>query len=268
VRRRAGTGLTAGGFDPSSGAGVSLDLMVFRHFGMHGVAAVTALTVQNSSSVREFDPVAPEFLGSQLEILEDDFKISAVKIGMIGTAGNARVLARFLEHTGCVSVLDPVLSASAGGTLSLRGLREAMLDGLIQAAGVITPNIPEAEELTGCGIASVRDSEAAALRFARMGARAVVLKGGHLKGEPVDVIWDGRRIHLASGRRLSADAHGTGCAFSTALAAILSKGASLVEAARESKRFVALAIRGSVKQGKGRRILLPPVYLKRRRITS
>ncbi len=245
--------LTIAGFDPSCGAGTAADLKTFAAHGCYGVAAITSLTVQNTQGVETVHNTPSAELRAQLEALAKDCDIAAVKIGMLGNRGNAVVVAEFLDaHKFAHVVHDPVTKSSSGAELlDAAGIKFVAAE-LLKRASVITPNVPEAEVLTGLTIKDVADMEAAARKIVDMGARAVIVKGGHME-RAVDVLFDGTEIIQLSGDRVKTDnTHGTGCTFASAIAAQLASARSLLEAATLAKAYVMKAIEKGYPIGKGR----------------
>src|SRR5881296_1186924 len=245
--------LTIAGFDPSCGAGTGADLKTFAAHGCYGVAAITSLTVQNTQGVETVHNTPSAELRAQLEALVKDCDIAAVKIGMLGNRGNAVVVAEFLDaHKFAHVVHDPVMKSSSGAELlDAAGIKYVATE-LLKRASVITPNVPEAEVLTGLTIKDIAEMEAAARKLMEMGARAVIVKGGHLE-RAVDVLFDGNEVVMLGGDRVKTEnTHGTGCAFASALAAQLALGRSLSEAATLAKAYVTKAIEKGYPVGKGR----------------
>jgi hydroxymethylpyrimidine kinase/phosphomethylpyrimidine kinase len=245
--------LTIAGFDPSCGAGTAADLKTFAAHGCYGVAAITALTVQNTQTVDDVQNTPGAMLRAQLDALAKDSEIAAVKIGMLGNRGNAAVVAEFLDaHKFAHVVHDPVMKSSTGTELLDAAGVKFIVTELLKRSTVITPNVPEAEVLTGLTIKDVGDMEAAARKIVEMGARAVVVKGGHME-RAVDVLFDGIGMtQLAGDRPKEEILHGTGCTFAAAITAQLASGRSLVEAATLAKAYVMKAIEKSYATGKGR----------------
>ena len=245
--------LTIAGFDPSCGAGTVADLKTFAAHGCYGVAAITALTVQNTQSVADVQNTPSATLRAQLEALANDCDIAAVKIGMLGNRGNATVVAEFLDaHKFAHVVHDPVMKSSSGTELlDAAGIKYVVTE-LLKRSSVITPNVPEAEILTGLTIKDVADMEAAARKIVEMGAHAAIVKGGHMD-RAVDVLFDGNEIFALAGDKNREDTlHGTGCTFASAIAAQLAAGRGLVEAAMLAKAYVTKAIEKAYAVGKGR----------------
>lgn len=245
--------LTISGFDPSCGAGTAADLKTFAAHGCYGIAAITSLTVQNTMGVENVHNTPSATLRAQLDALAKDSNIAAVKIGMLGNRGNAEVVAEFLDANKFAHVVhDPVMKSSTGAELlDASGVKYVAAE-MLKRASVITPNVPEAETLTGITIKDVGDMEAAARKIVEMGARAVIVKGGHM-GKPMDVLFDGTQIVMLAGERVNEEQlHGTGCTFASALAAHLAAGRSLLEAATLAKAYVTKAIEKAFATGKGR----------------
>lgn len=245
--------LTIGGFDPSCGAGVAADLKTFAAYGCYGVAAITSLTVQNTMGVEAVNNTPSAELRAQLEILAKDCEIAGVKIGMLGNRGNAVVVGEFLDaHKFAMVVHDPVMKSSSGTELLDAGGVKYVSTELLKRASVMTPNVPEAEVLTGIEIKDVAAMEAAARKLVEMGARAVVVKGGHMD-RAVDVVFDGNEMVQLGGDKVKTEnTHGTGCTFASALLAQLAAGRSLIEAATLAKAYVTKAIEKGYAVGKGR----------------
>src|SRR5438552_16826913 len=235
--------LTIAGFDPSCGAGTAADLKTFAAHGCYGVAAVTSLTVQNTQGVESVHNTPSAELRAQLEALAKDCEIAALKIGMLGNRGNAVVVGEFLDaHKFAHVVHDPVMKSSTGTELLDAGGVKYVATELIKRSSVITPNVAEAEILTGIEIKDVAAMEAAARKIVEMGAKAVIVKGGHME-RAVDVIFDGNELVQLGGDRVKTDnTHGTGCTLASAIAAQLASARSLVEAATLAKAYVTQAI--------------------------
>lgn len=245
--------LTIGGFDPSCGAGIAADLKTFAAHGCYGVAAITSITVQNTQAVEAVHNTPSAELREQLEVLMKDGDIAAVKIGMLGNRGNAVAVGEFLDaHKFAHVVHDPVMKSSSDTELLDAGGVKYVATELLKRPSVITPNVAEAEVLTGVAIKEVADMEAAARKLVEMGAKAVIVKGGHMD-KAIDVVFDGKDMHQLSGDKVKLEnTHGTGCTFASALAAQLAAGRGLVEAATLAKAYVMKAIEKAYPVGKGR----------------
>ena len=245
--------LTIAGFDPSCGAGVVADLKTFAAHGCYGMAAITALTVQNTMGVEAVHNTPAAELREQLEVLVKDCEIAAVKVGMLGNRGNAAVVAEFLDsHKFAHVVHDPVMRSSSNSELlDAAGIKYVATE-LIKRSDVITPNVQEAEVLAGMTVRDVTEMEAAARKIVEMGARAVIVKGGHME-KAIDVVFDGKELLQLSGDKVKLEnTHGTGCTFASAITAQLAAGRNLVEAATLAKAYVVKAIEKAYPVGKGR----------------
>jgi len=245
--------LTIAGFDPSAGAGIAADLKTIAAHNCYGVAAITALTVQSTQGVKSVHDTPAAELRAQLDALLEDIKISAIKIGMLGHRGNAVAVGEFLDRAGVANVvLDPVMKSTSGETdLVDAGGIKYLSEELLKRATVVTPNIAEAEILSGIPIKDHAAMEAAARKIVERGARAVVVKGGHME-KAVDVLFDGSEILNLGGDHLkSENTHGSGCTFASAIAAQLACGRPLREAVLLAKTYVTKAIEKGFAIGKG-----------------
>jgi hydroxymethylpyrimidine/phosphomethylpyrimidine kinase len=257
--------LSIAGSDPTGGAGLQADLQVFRAFGVHGAGVITALTVQDTAKVHRVLPVFPNVVLEQLRVLLADVTPDAVKLGMLATDDVARSVALGLHELDHAAppvpiVLDPVLQAS-DGTRLLEPRARGALEELIGRAAIVTPNLLEACELTGCDVSSEEGIEAAGCALVTsLGASAALVKGGHRDGPPDDlfVVREGGSASLSwlRGERIDAGrVHGTGCALASAIAASLARGVELREAVERARRFVANALREAEAVGKLARLL-------------
>ena len=245
--------LTIAGFDPSSGAGITADVKTFAAHNCYGVAAITALTVQNTQGASALQPIDASLLKQSVNSLLADGRVSAVKIGMLGNRANAEVVREVLDlNPALPAVLDPVVRSASGLELvdaaGLAYLREHLL-GRVR---LVTPNLDEAAALTGLKVENMETMKAAARRLVEMGARAVVVTGGHLE-KAIDVYYDGTELESFVGDRVKPDnTHGTGCTFSSAIAANLALGRQLRDAVVLAKAYVTEAIRKAYPVGPGR----------------
>jgi len=250
------TVLTIAGFDPSSGAGITADIKTIAAHGCYGVAVITALTVQSTRGVRRVQPVDPGLVWDSLDELAGDVKVSAVHIGMLGSGEVATKVADFVEKAGLPNlVLDPILRSSSGAELLDETGIKVLRERLLPMASVITPNAEEAATLigrSGAVVVTIEDMKDAARELLEMGARRVVITGGHLE-KATDLLSLGSAgLQTFKADRLNSDCtHGTGCAFSTAIACHLAQGRSLEEAVLLAKAFVTAAIGNAYAIGKG-----------------
>ncbi len=246
--------LTIAGSDSCGGAGIQADLKTFAVFRAYGMSAVTALTAQNTLGVSGIFPVSPAFVRQQIDAVASDVGIDAAKTGMLASREIVSAVAAAVRAHGIAPlVVDPVMVAQSGADLLRADARGALLDELIPLATVVTPNAPEAEALLDMSVSSVPDMRTAAKRLVEAGARAALVKGGHLDEiDAVDVLYDGENMHeLRAVRIHTRHTHGSGCMLAAALAACLAQGRPLLAAAREAKRFINAAIAAGFPLGGG-----------------
>jgi len=245
--------LTVAGSDSGGGAGIQADLKTFTAFRVYGASVLTAVTAQNSVGVHEVVNLPPAFVGRQLDAVLDDIGADAVKTGMLATAPIIEVVAeRLRAHRIDRLVVDPVMIAKSGDPLLEPAARTALVRALLPLALVVTPNLHEAAALAEMPVGTEEEMEAAARRIHGLGPTWVLVKGGHLKGAPVDLLFDGREVRPLTAPRIpTPHTHGTGCTYSAAIAARLAGGATVVEAVTEAKRYVTAAIRQGFALGRG-----------------
>jgi hydroxymethylpyrimidine/phosphomethylpyrimidine kinase len=256
--------LTIAGSDSGGGAGIQADLKTFAALGVHGLSAVTAVTAQNTSEVRTVFPVPAEVIRQQIRAVTEDIGVDAVKTGMLPTIEAAATVASELRSLDVPIVVDPVMKATTGSSLMGEGVLKILKEDLIPQATLVTPNKFEAEALTGLKIGGIDDVERVAERLASLGAKAVLIKGGHILagGKAVDfLLVEGEGRRLESERLDVRTLHGTGCVLSSAVAAHLAKGESLVRAVELGKEFVSLSIRHGLELGKGNGLTNPMARL-------
>jgi hydroxymethylpyrimidine/phosphomethylpyrimidine kinase len=245
--------LAIGGFDPSSGAGVTADLQTIASHGCFGISAITALTVQNTQTVKRVEPVSPNLLRQSLFLLADDFEIAAVKIGMLADPEVSRAVAIFLEHLqpGIV-VVDPIFRSSSGTPLLDEGGQEVLVQRIFPLATVITPNSDELGALISAPVTTVEQASRGKWLL-KTGAKNVIVTGGHLP-ENADLLFlsSGEEVQIPGERVDSTSTHGTGCAFASAIACNMALGMDVEMAAYRAKEFVREAIRTAPGLGKGR----------------
>ncbi|MGO9675261.1 MAG: bifunctional hydroxymethylpyrimidine kinase/phosphomethylpyrimidine kinase [Methylocella sp.] len=238
--------LSIAGSDPSGGAGVQADLKTFAALECFGLAAITALTVQNTNGVRNVLLPPPEFVGAEIDAIFEDIEIAAVKIGMLGSAENVEAVAASLSvRRPPVIVLDPVLSATSGDPLAQPGVEQAIVEFLFPLATLVTPNLDEAARLAGlAGPEDAKDIGAVARRLHELGAKAVLITGGDATGEAADDFYfDGASERVFSAPRIATrNAHGTGCTLSSAIAAYLGRSYALADAIAAAKDYVSGAL--------------------------
>jgi hydroxymethylpyrimidine/phosphomethylpyrimidine kinase len=245
--------LTIAGSDSGGGAGIQADLKTFSAFRVFGMSAITAVTAQNSVGVQAVEDLPPSFVAAQLRSVLSDFGADAAKCGMLSTAPIIEAVAATLtEHTVTKLVVDPVMVAKSGDPLLRPDARQSLVARILPLALVVTPNLPEAEALADMRVETRADMEEAARRILALGPRYVLVKGGHLKGEALDLLWNGRAFTAFSVPRVeSPNTHGTGCTFSAAITAGLARGQALADAIREAKAYVTAAIREGFTLGRG-----------------
>jgi len=257
------TALTIAGSDSGGGAGIQADLKSFASVGVHGTSVITCVTAQNTRSVDSIFAIPPAEIRKQLRAVLDDFDVRAAKTGMLFSAAIVRTVARELRRTSFPLVVDPVMIATVGARLEKDDFQTALVDRLLDRATLLTPNRHEAERLSGLSIRDVRSMEAAARAIRRLGAEAVLVKGGHMKGPLVDVFYDGRRMVRLGGRRYRKELHGAGCTLAASTTAYLALGFPLLAAVRRARRKVALGFRASYRAGRGVDIINSQIRLGR-----
>jgi hydroxymethylpyrimidine/phosphomethylpyrimidine kinase len=245
--------LTIAGSDPSGGAGLQADLKTFHQFGVYGEAVVTLVTVQNSLRVSRVEVLPPELVLEQIRAVVEDMPPDAAKTGALGSAEMVEGVARAAAEFRFPLVVDPVMVSKHGLPLLPEAAVYAIRQHLLPRAALVTPNIPEAEALTGIAIRTLDDMRQAARRICEMGARAALIKGGHMPGEDsTDILFDGAEWRdFPAARIATRHTHGTGCTFSAAIAAGLARGQPLGEAVGRAKRFIQEAIRTNPGLGRG-----------------
>ena len=245
--------LTIAGSDSGGGAGIQADLRTFRARGVHGTSAITAITAQNTLGINAVHAVPLTHIRAQIAAVFDDFPVAAVKTGMLGNVATVRLVAcELTRRQPPWIVVDPVMTATRGARLLDADAMDALIGSLIPLADVLTPNLPEAEALVGFAIRSRRDADAAAEALLTMGARSVLLKGGHGRGATVmDRYYDARGMVEISHPRRAIEGHGTGCTLASAIAAGLAKGATPRAAVRRAIAYVQRALAAGYRPGGG-----------------
>ena len=249
--------MTIAGSDSGGGAGIQADLKTFAALGVYGTSALTAITAQNTMAVTDVHEIPTETIAAQIDAILTDIGADAVKTGMLSSSAIIGCVAESLErHAGQAGVsrlvVDPVMVAKSGDSLLRQEAVSALKERLVPLAAVVTPNIPEAETLTGLSITDDAGMAEAARRIVGMGARAVVVKGGHREGPATDLYYDGEGFReFTSPRFDTPNTHGTGCTFASAIAAGLAQGLATEDAVGQAKGFVTEAIRASFPIGGG-----------------
>jgi hydroxymethylpyrimidine/phosphomethylpyrimidine kinase len=245
--------LTIAGSDSCAGAGIQADLKTFAAHGVYGVSVVTAVTAQNTQGVYHVQEIPAESIIRQMEAIFADIPVHGVKIGMLPSAAAINAVCGQLRQLRPANVvLDPVMASTSGAPLLQAPAMDMLLDELFPLCRLVTPNIPEARRITGRGIRSIRDMETAARLIHERGPAAVLVKGGHATFSPTDVLFDGARVHRFEGRRIpQVNAHGTGCALSSAITAHLARDTGLGMAVAEAKAYVTACMERAMVIGKG-----------------
>jgi hydroxymethylpyrimidine/phosphomethylpyrimidine kinase len=244
--------LTIAGSDPSGGAGIQADLKTFHQFGVYGQAVISLLTVQNTRQVSRVETVPVDFVLEQLEAVIADMPPAAAKTGALGSTEIVECIAKLARTFNFPLVVDPVMISKQGAPLLSRTAAEALKDKLLPCAALITPNIPEAEVLSGIQIEDESDIRSAGEHLLALGCKAVLIKGGHSTGEPVDFLFEASDFTTFPGIRVhSARTHGTGCVYSAAITALLAKGYELKRAVAGAKDFIQCAIETAPDLGSG-----------------
>jgi hydroxymethylpyrimidine/phosphomethylpyrimidine kinase len=248
--------LSIAGSDPSSGAGIQVDLKTFQKLGAYGMAMPAALTVQNSRGVSRVEPVSSGMLSRELEALLSDITPDAIKTGMLLSRQNVDAVASSIKKFKIKNlVIDPVLRSSSGKTLLQPAAVTSLKKILFPLALIITPNIPEAEVLTGLLIKSERDMDFAAGSLLDMGPSYVLIKGGHRNGPALDTLYGGKTVLSFSTRRRKGEFHGTGCVLSSAIAVFIAQGYPVEKAVEKAKQFVDKMLKAAKPVGKNRKTL-------------
>lgn len=247
------TALTIAGSDSGGGAGIQADIKAMSALGVFGMSVITAVTSQNTQEVRSVQNINLDIVRDQIEAVFDDIPVDAVKVGMLSEVEIVETVAHTLrKYEPKHIVLDPVMLSKGGHDLLKRSAVEALINKMIPLASIITPNIPEAEVLVGSSIQTKEDMYDACLMLKEMGSHAVLLKGGHLRGDADDLYFDGMDGHWLTAKRIhTKNTHGTGCTMSSAIAANLAKGMTMLEAVKAAKKYISIAIKHSLSLGSG-----------------
>jgi len=245
--------LTIAGSDSGGGAGIQADLKTITVLGGFGMSVITALTAQNTLGVQGVYEVPEDFVEKQFDSVATDIGIDAAKTGMLANSRIIRVVSKKLRQYGINKlVVDPVMVAKGGAPLIVNEAKKSLIEELLPLALIITPNIPEAEELAKIKVSSIDDMKKSAEIICGLGAKNVVVKGGHLAGNPVDILYDGKNFQEFTSERIDTkNTHGTGCTFSAAIATKLAEGKSVFEAVKTAKEYTTTAIRFSLDIGSG-----------------
>jgi hydroxymethylpyrimidine/phosphomethylpyrimidine kinase len=245
--------LTIAGSDCSGGAGIQADLKTFSALGVFGMSVIVSIVAENTSRVIDIQDVLPDMIEKQIDAVFEDIDVDAVKIGMLSTPQCMEVVAgKLRQYNPRNVVIDPVMYAKNGCPLMQPTSIDTLIKTIIPLADVLTPNIPEAEKIADMEIKTYTDMESAAKKIQSMGCKAVIIKGGHAVGDATDILYDGNKIYYYKASRIDTkNTHGTGCTFSSAIAAYLSKGLSVENAVSRAKEYVTTAITHALPIGKG-----------------
>lgn len=245
--------LTIAGSDCSGGAGIQADLKTFAAHGVYGMSAIVSVVAENTSRVLDTQDITPEMIEKQIDAVFEDIGVDAVKVGMLSRAACMKAVARGLQKYGPQNVvIDPVMVAKNGCPLMRPDSMDALIRDILPLADLLTPNIPEAERIANVKIDSAQDMERAAKRIFALGAKNVLIKGGHAAGDALDILFDGKEFwHFSAERIDTKNTHGTGCTFSSAIASNLALGLDLKQAVKRAKDYVTMAIGHSLSIGKG-----------------
>jgi len=245
--------LTIAGSDSGGGAGIQADLKTFAALEVYGSSAITAVTAQNTVGVTQVLALSPKLVAAQIEAVLSDIGADAIKTGMLANQPIIEIVARQFRQKSLKNVVvDPVMVATSGDLLIEKKAVGALRDKLLPLATIVTPNIPEAEELSGMKLSGAGAVERAAQVIVKLGARSVLIKGGHRQGAAVDLFYDGKKFcRFKAARVRTKNTHGTGCTLSAAIAAFLARGEELERAVALAKQYITAALRASFTVGAG-----------------
>jgi hydroxymethylpyrimidine/phosphomethylpyrimidine kinase len=249
--------MSIAGSDSSCGAGIQADLKTFCALGVYGTTVITAITAQNSTGVYSIQNMNPQIILDQLKALYEDISICAIKIGMLSNTTTIKAVKQGLDQyfPSTPFILDPVMVSKSGFKLLEPTAIELLKKELIPMAEIVTPNIPEAEILVGYSISTLQDMQKAAGDLISLGCKAAIIKGGHFKGEPTDVLqYNGQTLHLTAPRIINgahSQFHGTGCSFSSAITAFLARGDDVLSCVKKAKEYISRIITHNQVIGKG-----------------
>lgn len=248
------TALTIAGSDCSGGAGIQADLKSISANGVFGMSVITAITAQNTMGVFGIQDITPEMISQQIRVIFEDIKVDAIKIGMVSKIESIKAIGQALRAVNNLPpvVVDPVMVSKSGFKLLSDDAKETLIKELFPLAQLITPNLPEAEEILGIKISNLEEMKEAALMLKKLGPKYVLVKGGHLENDATDLLYDGEKfVYLKQERINTKHTHGTGCTLSSAIAANLAKGMNIEDAVNEGKKYITVAIENGFKLGNG-----------------
>lgn len=245
--------LSIAGSDCSGGAGIQADLKTFSAHGVFGMSVIVSVVAENTSRVIDIQDVRPDMIEKQMDAVFEDIDVDAVKIGMLPQPDCMKVVAgKLKQYTPANIVIDPVMYAKNGCALMNPDAIDTLIKTVIPLADLLTPNIPEAEKISGIEINHVDDMKKSAALIYQMGCNNVLIKGGHAKGNALDILFDGDKFYSFDAQRIETkNTHGTGCTYSSAIASNLALGYEMQEAVHRAKEYVTIAIKHSLSIGKG-----------------
>jgi len=245
--------LTIAGSDSGAGAGIQADLKTFSALGVYGLSVITSVTAQNTQGVIGIEDLSLEIVDKQLEVIFSDIRVDAIKIGMVSKEDIIKIISENLQKRNCKNIiLDPVMISETGHSLLAKEAVDSLLNDLCPLSFLITPNLPEAEAILDQNINTVKEMKKAAKKIYNFGTENVLLKGGHLKGEAIDILFDGHDFFEYNVKRINTkNTHGTGCTYSSAIAAYIARGYKLPEAIDKAKKYITKALKYSIDIGKG-----------------
>lgn len=245
--------LTIAGSDCSGGAGIQADLKTFAANGAYGMSVIVSVVAENTSRVISIQDIDPCVIRDQLDAVFEDIRVDGVKVGMLSNSVTMKAVAEKLrQYNPPKPVIDPVMVAKGGCALMREYALNTLIHEIIPLAFILTPNIPEAETITGMKITSIDDMKQASVSISKMGAKNVLIKGGHLYGDAVDILFDGKHFHSYWKKRIQTqNTHGTGCTFSSAIAVNLANGMEITDAVRSAKDYISEVIEHALPIGKG-----------------
>lgn len=245
--------LSIAGSDCSGGAGIQADIKTFSAHGVFGMSVIVSVVAENTSRVIDIQDITPDMIEKQMDAIFEDIEVDSVKVGMLSQPNCMEAVARKLkEYAPKNVVIDPVMYAKNGSPLMNPDAIDTLIEMIIPLATVLTPNIPEAEKITGIEITDVDSMKKAAIMIHEMGCKNVLIKGGHATGSALDILFDGKTFYEFDAQRIfTKNTHGTGCTFSSAIASNLALGLDLQEAVQQAKKYITTAIQHALPIGKG-----------------
>lgn len=248
------TVLTIAGSDCSGGAGIQADIKSISANGAFAMSIITAITAQNTMGVFDIQDITPSIIRSQIKVIFDDIKVDAIKIGMVSKIESIQAIGEELRKIKDLPpvILDPVMISKSGFNLLSKDAKETLIKELFPLATLITPNLPEAEEILGIKITNIDEMKEAAIKLRELGAKSILVKGGHLEDDATDLLYhEGKFTYLSQERIDTKHTHGTGCTLSSAIAANIAKGLDIEEAVKLAKEYITMAISNGFELGKG-----------------